>query len=57
MMRCNIYLVNYMISVNVGENAITQKAMFNVYIDENFYIEERFRFNGKSVINNSSTSQ
>ena len=57
MKRCNIYLVNHMISVNAGENAITQKAMFNIYIDENFYIEERFRFNGKSVINNSSTSQ
>ena len=57
MMRCNFYLVNYMISVNASENAITQKAMFNIYIDENFYIEERFRFNGRSVINNSSTSQ
>ena len=40
MKRCNIYLVNHMISVNAGENAITQKAMFNIYIDENFYIEE-----------------
>ena len=57
MKRCNIYLVNHMISVNAGENAITQKAMFNIYIDENFYIEERFRFNGKSVISNSSTNQ
>ena len=46
-----------MISVNAGENAITQKAMLNVYIEEDFYIVERFRFNGRSVINNSSTSQ
>ena len=57
MKRCDIYLVNGTISVDAGENAITQKAMFNVYVDENFYIEERFRFNGRSVINNSSTNQ
>ena len=44
-------MVDGMIPVDADRNVIIQKRWFNAYyIDKNYYTEERFRFNGKSVI-------
>ena len=45
-----------MISADADGSAMVQKQWFNDHhIDKNYYTEKRFRFNGKSVIINSST--